>query len=265
MKKIDSIKKVLFIPLFFALLNLNTYAQAACMGPFCWDDQGAYINGVKFTGSFGTGSPAGNTTEVQFNNAGSFGATSNFTWDSGTNLLSVSNLATDEITAGGDLIVNTTALTISNAYFRGLLDTYLELFNNSTDTSISLKPDGPSLEIASTNLAVDPFILLENPANSAVIQIDTSPSAYQLLLYSDVGIELTPDSGGVFIGRQSNIADTSAILEASSTVKGFLPPRMNTTSRNAISPAEGLIIYNTTTHTVQVSTAANNSSWMSLN
>lgn len=45
--------------------------------------------------------------------------------------------------------------------------------------------------------------------------------------------------------------DASAILQADSTTKGFLPPRMTTTQRDAISsPAEGLMIYNTTTNTL---------------
>lgn len=47
---------------------------------------------------------------------------------------------------------------------------------------------------------------------------------------------------------QSAIPDASAALEVESTSKGFLPPRMTTTERNAIaSPATGLIIYNSVT------------------
>jgi hypothetical protein len=46
----------------------------------------------------------------------------------------------------------------------------------------------------------------------------------------------------------STTATTSAIMEATSTSKGFLPPRMTSTQRdNIASPAAGLIIYNTTT------------------
>jgi hypothetical protein len=41
--------------------------------------------------------------------------------------------------------------------------------------------------------------------------------------------------------------DASAVLETRSTTRGFLPPRMTTTQRNAIaSPAAGLIVYDTT-------------------
>ena len=42
--------------------------------------------------------------------------------------------------------------------------------------------------------------------------------------------------------------DASAVIDLTSTTKGFLPPRMTTTERDAIStPAEGLVVYNTTT------------------
>jgi hypothetical protein len=53
-------------------------------------------------------------------------------------------------------------------------------------------------------------------------------------------------SGAVGIGTGETISNT-AILEISSSNRGFLPPRMTTAQRDAItSPAEGLIIYNTT-------------------
>src|SRR6185295_3669881 len=42
--------------------------------------------------------------------------------------------------------------------------------------------------------------------------------------------------------------DSKAALEVNSTTKAFLPPRMTTTQRDAISsPTEGSVIYNTTT------------------
>jgi len=51
---------------------------------------------------------------------------------------------------------------------------------------------------------------------------------------------------GFFAGMNSG-ESASAILQADSTTKGFLPPRMTTTQINAIaSPANGLEVYNTT-------------------
>lgn len=50
---------------------------------------------------------------------------------------------------------------------------------------------------------------------------------------------------------------TKAILDLTSTLKGFLPPRMTTTQRDAItSPPAGLVIYNTTTAKLNVFTTA---------
>lgn len=54
-------------------------------------------------------------------------------------------------------------------------------------------------------------------------------------------------AGSVSIGGAAN-ANASAILDVTSTTKGFLPPRMTTTQRDAITPVAGLVIYNTTTN-----------------
>ena len=51
---------------------------------------------------------------------------------------------------------------------------------------------------------------------------------------------------GVAVNNTGTIADTSAILDVSSTDKGFLPPRMTMAQRDAIvAPANGLMIYQT--------------------
>lgn len=47
------------------------------------------------------------------------------------------------------------------------------------------------------------------------------------------------------VGIGTTFPNGSSILDLSSTTKGFLPPRMNTTQQNAISPVAGLIIFNT--------------------
>jgi hypothetical protein len=65
-------------------------------------------------------------------------------------------------------------------------------------------------------------------------------------------------SGGVFGNDNGGkVADggigtaqvASAVLEVSSTTRGFLPPRMTTTEKNAIAtPAAGLVVYDSTTN-----------------
>lgn len=58
------------------------------------------------------------------------------------------------------------------------------------------------------------------------------------------------------------VASTSAVLDLVSTTKGFNPPRMTTTQRDAISgPTAGLVIYNTTTSALN---AYNGSAWVAV-
>jgi hypothetical protein len=70
------------------------------------------------------------------------------------------------------------------------------------------------------------------------------------------------NSGKVIVGA-SSAASASAVLEASSTTQGFLPPRMTSTQRNAISsPAAGLMIWNTTDIELEV---YNGLFWVNMN
>ena len=63
-------------------------------------------------------------------------------------------------------------------------------------------------------------------------------------------------TSGVFVGGTAAPV-ASAIMGSSSTTKGWLPPRMTTTQKNAISsPAEGLIVYDTTLHKLCVYTGS---------
>jgi hypothetical protein len=83
-------------------------------------------------------------------------------------------------------------------------------------------------------------------------------SSQYAFIFSSNGSILTTGAGngGVFGNNDGGkIADSgistaqvaSAVLEANSTTRGFLPPRMTTTQKNAIaSPASGLVVYDTT-------------------
>jgi hypothetical protein len=74
------------------------------------------------------------------------------------------------------------------------------------------------------------------------IQFATNSEDYHMYLDTD---------GDLLIGMtaSSSVPEVTAILELRSTTKGFLPPRMNGTERDAITdPAEGMVIYNTDTN-----------------
>jgi hypothetical protein len=58
----------------------------------------------------------------------------------------------------------------------------------------------------------------------------------------------------------TNVNDASALVEIQSTTKGFLPPKMTTTQKNAIAtPAAGLMVYDTTLNQMSY---YNGSSWV---
>ncbi len=60
-------------------------------------------------------------------------------------------------------------------------------------------------------------------------------------------------SGTGSVGIGTNSPSSSAALDISSTAKGFLPPRLTTTQRDAITtPAEGLTVWNTTNKQLEV-------------
>ncbi len=64
-------------------------------------------------------------------------------------------------------------------------------------------------------------------------------------------------NGHIAMGQNTVEADASALLELESTTQGLLPPRMTEAQRDAISsPAAGLLIYNTTTHKLNLRVAA---------
>jgi hypothetical protein len=61
--------------------------------------------------------------------------------------------------------------------------------------------------------------------------------------------------GGAYFNTTS--VNASAILQADSTTKGFLPPRLTTTQKNAIaSPTAGLVVYDSTLNKLCVRTAS---------
>lgn len=78
------------------------------------------------------------------------------------------------------------------------------------------------------------------------------PTGNNILFKEGGTTQMTLGTGGTLgLGTGAFPAATSSIMEIASTTKGFLVPRLTTTQRDAIStPADGLIIYNTTTRAI---------------
>jgi uncharacterized protein (TIGR02145 family) len=75
------------------------------------------------------------------------------------------------------------------------------------------------------------------------------------LLLSVFLIMISEALSQVSINTDGSNPDPSAILDAKSTTKGFLPPRMTTSEENAIlSPVAGLVVFNLDTKTLDIYT-----------
>ena len=107
---------------------------------------------------------------------------------------------------------------------------------------------------------------LNNLVNTAtvtnIVNADVSATA------AIAGSKITPNFGSQNVvttgagGIGTATPAASAQLEVASTTKGFLPPRLTTAERDAISsPAAGLVLYNSTTNKLQVRT---NTAWTDL-
>ncbi|RAR47261.1 YDG domain-containing protein [Flavobacterium lacus] len=71
----------------------------------------------------------------------------------------------------------------------------------------------------------------------------------KIILFGLFCVSFASTSQSVGINVDGSAPNASAILDVSSTTKGFLPPRMTQFQRDLIAnPAVGLMIYNTTTH-----------------
>ena len=101
-----------------------------------------------------------------------------------------------------------------------------------------------------TNANANGTLTFINNSATTIASLTDSGSALTLLQFRADGINFT-DLGtkGIVIqssGYATN-ANASSILDVISTSKGFLPPRMTTAQVNAIAtPAEGLVVFNTT-------------------
>jgi hypothetical protein len=83
-------------------------------------------------------------------------------------------------------------------------------------------------------------------------------------LYGNTNSILSFKDGEILIKNANNgaaINNPSAILTIDSTTKGFLPPRMTTTQKNAITAVAGLVVYDSTTNKLQ---CYNGSTWNDL-
>jgi hypothetical protein len=149
---------------------------------------------------------------------------------------------------GSSALVNNTSFNSQQAYPR---------FGLTTDASVfyyqaSFNPTSGSGAFAVFN--AQPTINQTGGANGITRGLYINPTLTAAADFRAIEVS----NGGAYINTTS--VQASAILQADSTTKGFLPPRMTTTQKNAIaSPAAGLQVYDTTLNQMSY---YNGSSWI---
>lgn len=181
--------------------------------------------------SSGGGTPGGTTGAVQFNEGGVFtGDASNLFWDSTNHALGI---GTGTPFAAASLDVTTSGILFANE---------LSLWKQgSTGASNSDRAYDFTAD-SSGNLTIAP------EATGVHLTLETINTIVRL-----------SNGGGVEINDTLTDSDpvASAVLEVDSITRGFLPPRMTTTQKNAItSPAAGLMVYDTTLNKLSVFTGS---------
>ena len=163
------------------------------------------------------------------------------------------------------LTISTPTITLSNA------NTYPLGIQKSGNTDFTIGSDG-SIATYMQSWNNRP-LLINSQGNSVGIGMTTAPvskldvsggvtigSAYS-------GTNPAPSDGAIIqgqVGIGTTSPNASAILDISSTTKGFLPPRMTTAQELAIvSPANGLLVFNSSTKCLDMYSSST-STWESV-
>jgi hypothetical protein len=135
----------------------------------------------------------------------------------------------------------------------GTTNAFPAIKRNGTAIDFRLADDSAPCDINAskgffTTTIGEPAIRGQNTGNTGTDSVMrlTNTITNSVLHFGAAGLLLGGTNPNLKVGNTSaNVA--SAIVEIISTTQGFLPPRQTTTQINAIvSPAEGLVIYNTT-------------------
>lgn len=194
---------------------------------------GTNIKTINSTSLLGSGdisisaSAGGSDTQIQFNDSGAFGADSLFNWDNTNKRLGVGETTpTARVHIKGE---GATSATSS-----------LLVQNSSGSDRLEIGDDG-KIYFNGVNLVIQGKQIYNGATSNGFMKFNANR-----LEYSD-----SATSG----------LENSAALTITSTTRGFLPPRMESTRVEAIEATAGLIVYDTTTNKLQ---CYNGTSWNNL-
>jgi hypothetical protein len=183
---------------------------------------------------------------------------SNFLWGQGSGI----RFRVDTPSQGG-VAVNTTPISNVTTLIRGWGTTSATtalLVQNSAGTNLLNVRDDGNIGIFSSRIfdgtnTDKSFYIVGN------VNVVSNFQAVSLRVWNGSayasGLEVLGDGAESRVGIGTTAPHASAKLQLDSTAKGFLPPRMTTTQKNAIAtPAEGLVVYDTTLAKLCVYTTA---------
>jgi len=164
----------------------------------------------------------------------------------------------------------------ANTIIMQLAQTGNVLINTTTDAGFKLDVNGTArvqdnFQVGTGTTYVSGFVFRPTTTqtmeiwNGVAVQIRLWREGNNSLSFASSGNTYSANlsSAGLYIGGgNANSKNDSAMLQADSTTRGFLPPRMTTTQKNAIaSPATGLMVYDTTLNLISV---YNGTTWITL-
>ena len=215
-------------------------------------------SGVNFTGTVTqngnpiTTNPSGVSGAIQFSDGSAFASdAANFFWDDTNNRLGIGTNAPSATThiKGSGTTSATTSLLVQNSAGTEVLKVTDDSTTNARGNFNVLHPTSAT---RSLKLNWGSIYATDSGSELTIGAVFTVPSAPQILLAGNArgsgpNTMQLQASAGVSVASSLTNPNASAQLDVSSTTKGFLPPRMTTTQKNAISsPASGLQVYDTT-------------------
>jgi hypothetical protein len=161
-------------------------------------------------------------------------------------LLGTSVQVNNFISNGSNIAIRTTGVNTAMTIFQATANVLIQNGGTHTDAGFRLDVNGTARVRGNFQVGVGSEILQLYTGNYRSFIDGSGTGIMNIRVLTTNVMTLTTNGVAMNLAGESFV-NASSIFELISTTKGFLPPRMTTTQRNAIaSPAAGLMVYDTT-------------------